>query len=663
MLSISRSCPGFYLTGVLTPANLGALLPAYCQDRWASQKEGVTVGQSWMLKPKFLVFVPLALLLIVALACGEDATSTPRPTSTPAPAAPTATSAPAAPTATLAPILAPTPTPLPAATALGPATPTAPPVKSGLEPIYGGIIPMSQIADCGTFDPHRGRTSIDLQCGTQMYSNLLEYDPLRPGVVRCDVCTDFTVSPDGKSFTFNLIKGIKFHDGVELTAEDVAFSFERMSDPVAPRPTTGTIKQYFDRVEVVDKYTVIVHNKAAAPVFVRMIGTDFFKVMPKHWIEAGNDPHQHGNILGSGPFLPVDYKEAVSHEAKKNPNYFREGKPYIDGIEGFVLSDPGTEVAAYRTEKVMMAAHTQQGIESLTRLARDNDFLKKVDIWWQPGINGIHLIVNTQKPPFDNPKVREAMNLALYRQPILEQIGGGRFTIGKPMGPSNPYALPDEEILQRPGYRDLNGEKHPDDIARARQLWAEAGFSASNKMVAVINSPDSKPHPDAAQVYKAQLEDALVNIDLTFQNMDLGAWAAYMKEGPYDMSASGKGGAIADPDSRFALIYLTGPRNWARQEISGVKELFDRQSKEFDAEKRRDINYEMQRLVLDNQPGTMEIAWETQGIFVHKRIMTKAGHFVLTAGRQMSQQHYHEWILPETPDRPAFGADPGFGGN
>ena len=642
-----------------------------------------------MLKPKFLVFVPLVLVPIVALACGEDATPTPRPTNTPLPAPATATpeameekptALPAPPTATPAPTatLAPGETPAPTATsppptatpapkptatpipepvvpaALGPPTPTAPPVQEELEPIYGGILPASVIADITTWDPHVARSNVDASAISVHYMGLLQYDPLNPGVVICDLCEEFSISPDGKAWTFKLRKGIMWQDGVETTAEDVKFSIDRIVDPSARRPLTGVIKTYYESTEVVDPYTFILHTKAPAAAFSRITGLDFFKVLPKHHVEAGNDPNVHGNILANGPFVPVDYKEAVSFRSEKNPNYFREEMPYLDGIKTFILTDPGTEIAAYRTERILWGQHNQQGIESLDRLSRDDAFLKKFDIWWLPGTNGIQMIVNTEKPPYDNPIVREALNLAIHRQPIIDNLGLGRFTVGKPMSPNNPFSLPDEEILARPGFRELNGEKHPDDIARARQLWAEAGFGPNNKLKAVVVAPNAKPHPDQGQILKQQLENVLVHVDLEFRNMDLGAWFGLVSQEAYDMSSSGLSSATSDPDERFAALYLIGSRNWAREEIEGVKELFEAQSRELDPEKRREINFEMQRLVLDSNPGTMETAWETQAQLVHKKIMTKAGRYVPGMAGRSALQHYHEWILPETPDRPAF---------
>ena len=531
--------------------------------------------------------------------------------------------------------------------------------------MYGGIVPMSSVGDVGTWDPQATQTLFDIQAMSRYYTGLLQFDPHRPGVVICDLCEEFSVSSDGKSWTFKLHKGVTWWDGKETTAEDVKWSFERIVMPGEPRAQTGRLTTYFDRAEVVDKNTVIIHIKAAAAAFTRILALDSFKIMPQHWVEAGNDPKSHGNIMGNGPFMPVSYREAVSYTAEKNPNYFREGLPYFDGTKTFILNDPGTEVAAYKTERVFMSGSTEtgQGIESLNRLARDNDFLKKYDLWWLPGINGIHLLVNIERPPYDNPIVREAINLAIHRQPMIDNLGFGQYTIGKGMGPNNPFALPDDEILKRPGFRELNGKKHPDDITRARELWAEAGYGPGNVLKAVIMAPNGGPHPDQAQIIKSQLEDVLVHVNLEFRLMDIGAWVGAMRNAGYDMSSSGMGGGTNDPDDRFQALYTKGSRNWARHEVAGVKELFDRQSQEIDHEKRREISWEMQRLVLDGAPATMETLWESEASLVHKRIMTKVGRYVSASGAYQVMQHYHEWLLPETPDRPAFGAAPGFGGN
>ena len=637
---------------------------------------------SWLLKPKFLVFVPLALLLVLALACGDDDTPTPRPTATsvPSTAVPDSTATPVPPSATTrppattvprstiappltspppptarpsAPTATPTPVPQPVVpTALGPATPTTPPIQEGLEPVYGGIVPMSAIADIQTWDPHGAKALLDLEGMSKYYTGLLQYDPHNTQVVICDLCTEFSADAAGTAWTFKIHEGVMWWDGVEVTAEDVAWSINRIVSPedeAAVRTITGTLGNYVDRAEVVGKYTVLLHTKAPAGFFTRLLGLDEYKIMPKHWVEAGNDPKAHDNILGNGPFMPVKYRIAVSYEAEKNPNYFRDGLPYFDGTKTFILTDPGTELAAYKTERVLMSGSVQndQKIESLNRLAEDQDFIKKFDIWPLPGINGVHLIVNTTRAPYDDPKVREAIDLAIYRQPIMQALGQGRYTIGKAMSPNNPFALPDEEVLARPGYREQNGEKHPGDIARARQLWAEAGYSANNVLEAVIIAPTLLIHPEQAQIIKSQLEENLVHINIEFRPLDVGGWIGALIGKDYDMSSSGRGARTNDPDDRFALIYTDHPRNWSYDVVPGVAELFDAQSRELDFEKRQEINWEMQRLVLDNAPGTMETVWESAGNLVSKRIMTKVGHYVNAAGHGQVMQHYHEWLLPK----------------
>ena len=519
--------------------------------------------------------------------------------------------------------------------------------------MYGGIVPMSAIADIQTWDPHAAKALLDLEGMSKYYTGLLQYDPLSTQMVICDLCTEFSSDSSATEWTFKIHEGVMWWDGVEVTAEDVVWSLNRIVDPDAAaagqRTITGTLSRYFDSAEVVDKYTLVLKTKAPAAIFTRLLGLDEYKIMPKHWVEAGNDPKVHANILGNGPFMPVKYRVAVSYEAEKNPNYFRDGLPYFDGTKTHILTDPGTELAAYKTERVLMSGSVQndQKIESLNRLAADKDFIKKFDIWPLPGINGVHLIVNTTRAPYDDPIVREAIDLAIYRQPIMEALGQGRYTIGKAMSPNNPFALPDEEVLARPGYREQNGKKHPDDIARARQLWADAGYGPNNVLDAVIIAPSLLIHPEQAQIIKNQLEENLVHINIEFRALDIGGWIGALIGKSYDMSSSGRGARTNDPDDRFALIYTDHPRNWSYDVVSGVPELFDAQSQELDFERRQQINWEMQRLVLDSAPGTMETVWESAGNLVSKRIMTKVGHYVNAAGHGQVMQHYHEWLLPK----------------
>ena len=594
------------------------------------------MSYSWILKPRFLIFVPLVLILLIALACGEDATSTPRPT--PVPAA----------------TVTPQPTEAP--------TPTAPAVMDELEPVYGGVLTRASVSTIAGWDIMAHFSSVTTWNIAQYYSNLLEYDPLNPGELICGVCTEYTLSPDGLSYTFKIRKDVEFHNGTQLTAEDVKFSLDRMLEKDKPRPSVGRLKNYVDRVEIDDPYTVTVYFMQPAPIFPGLIGMSSFKMYSKEWVGGGKDPNNHPNVMGSGPWLAVEYTEGVGQKAERNPNYFRKGLPYMDGIETFILRDPGTELAAYKTEKVIFSEHTRQGIDSLSKLARDNEFLSKFDIWWEPGVNGIGLLLNTKRTPFDNPIVREAINLAVHRQILNQTLGLGRWSIGKPMSPNNPHSLSDEEILQRPGFRELNGKKHPDDIARAKELWAEAGFGPNNRMKALISVTESKPHPELGQAIKQMLEEVLEYVDLEFRVQEGSVNIGNRRSGNFDMNTGG-GGGFPDPDTRFAAKYLPGSGEYSGHTFVGLKELWLAQSREVDFEKRQKIAFEMQRLVLDQAPAQLELVWETQAILVHKRIMTKAGRFVHQFHRANADEHYHDWLLTETPDRPAFGADAGFGGN
>ena len=344
----------------------------------------------WLLNPKWLLFIPLLVVLVIGVACGGDeAISTPQATATPVPAAPaatatavpagpaatatavpagpaaTATAVPAGPAATATavpagPAATATATAVPAgpaatATAVpaGPAatatavpaapaatatpvpvaepTPTAEPVMAKLEPRYGEIIPMSAQSSPALIHPVTTSLAEGLYVSGPIYSQLVRYDPLvhRGAEIIGDVAKSWEVSDDGLVYTFGLHENVRFTDGEDLDADDVAFTINHILEPGAARPVTGKLRPYVDRAEKIDKYTVAIHLKFPTSAFIKILAIDFMKIMPQHVIEAGVDLELFENMVGSGPFKGVSYTVGNNWEHEKNPDYFREGLPYF----------------------------------------------------------------------------------------------------------------------------------------------------------------------------------------------------------------------------------------------------------------------------------------------------------------------------------------------
>ena len=598
----------------------------------------------WLLNPRWLVFVPLLMVLVIGVACGGDeATSTPQPTATPLPAA-TATPVPAA---TATPVPAATATPVPVAQP----TPTAPPVMAKLEPKYGGVVPMTALGDPTGWDPHMGSNVEDLSAVSPMYNQVVEFNPLNPTEVIGDLAKSWDVSDDGLAYTFHLHDDVKWWDGQNLTAEDVAFSINRMIEEGEPRPQVSVLRQFVDRAEMVDQNTVRVHLKFSAAAFLPFLAVDHMKVVPKHVVETGLDMNTFNkNIVGSGPFKVVEYTRGNSYEFEKNPDYFKEGQPYFDGINAFLITDKGASIAAFRTERILMTtgAISQLDVEDVLRLEKDEDFMSKFDFWWAESTVVQYILLQNDNPPFDDERVRRAMFLAVDRQGITEGFGLGKFNLGAPVAPNNPYALPEEEMQQMPGYRQLDGKKHPEDIAEAQRLMNDAGYDDNNPLKVKFLVPIVLNWPDAAVVVKENLQ-SILPIDIELNNQDVVAFINELVGGTFQMSYGGTGtmiGAI-DPDDPFQGVHLFGEKNFTHWSDPKVEELFKQQQQELDPEKRRELNHEMQRTVLSGAPGTIELAWMSVVAVVSKRIKTEVGHYVLTRSLYTNLKHDHEWMEPK----------------
>jgi peptide/nickel transport system substrate-binding protein len=496
------------------------------------------------------------------------------------------------------------------------------------------------------WDPHTGANLPDIHAISPLLNQVVEYNPINPSEIIGDLAKSWIVSDDGVTYIFNLNEGIKWWDGRDLTADDVAFSIERIVEPGAVRPRAGRLRTYVDTVEKIDQHTVQVDLLFPSGAFLALLAVDYMKVVPQHVVEAGVDINIFENFVGSGPFKAVEFTSGVSYKFEKNPDYFKEGRPFFDGIEAFIITEKGAEIAAFKTERVLMniSGANHLDVDDVVALEEDDAFMSKFDLWPMEGVAGHHFLLNVDQAPFDDERVRRAVFLALDRQELQDGFGLGKWRIGAPMTALNPFALPEDELLQLPGYRQLDGKKHPDDLAEAKQLMIDAGYENGVKIT--MHAPIVEYLPDAAQVGKEQLKEAL-GIDMEIVIQDVASQVNIMAAGDFQMATFGYGPMVNDPDDRFQALYLKGSRNWTNWSDPKVDELFALQQKEIDPEKRKEYALEMQRIVVNGAPGTIEFIWKPFFTIVSKRINTEAGHFVQALTVQTRFKHEHEWLEPE----------------
>jgi len=258
-----------------------------------------------------------------------------------------------------------------------------------------------------------------------------------------------------------------------------------------------------------------------------------------------------------------------------------------------------------------------------------------------------HLMFNTEKAPFDDQRVRKAINLAINRQDIIEVFSVGDYTLGLPFPPGTWYGRTLEEAEQVPGFRlDSNGDKHPDDLAEARRLLTEAGFPNGFKTEMTLHR--AVLYVDVGTVVAQQLEEYL-NIESTLRVMEVTAGQAAWLSGDYEFGMQGHAFPYSSPDASFATTKLTGGLlgdTWARGQNTAhwaeIQDIFALQQREPDQDKRRAYLLEASDLWLDDPP-MADIFWVTSAFQLHKKIQNWNPHPSIYASSMM---HEHIWCDP-----------------
>src|SRR3954465_6296383 len=223
-------------------------------------------------------------------------------------------------------------------------------------PKWGGTLTFTIPADAPpSFDGHREGTFATLHATAPFYSVLIRVNPDNPSSTTdfvCDLCTEMPTPTDGgKTYMFKIRDGVKFHDGSPLTAADVAASWQYIVSP--PEGITSAREGHFlmvDKVEAPDKNTVVFKLKFPTTAFLPALADPFAFIYKKETLEK--DPHWYEkNIMGSGPFKFAGYETGQSIKGERNPDYYRQGLPYLDGFVAVYAPKQATRVDAIRSDR------------------------------------------------------------------------------------------------------------------------------------------------------------------------------------------------------------------------------------------------------------------------------------------------------------------------
>ena len=493
------------------------------------------------------------------------------------------------------------------ATPVAESEPTEPPAPAAGDPKYGGILFMQKHGPPGKLDPHPSVAGLDASEFAHVYDNLVQYNPFEPtDEIVPDLAESWDVSEDGLVFTFNLHDNVVWTDGEPFTADDVLFSLERMVEEGKPRPRAGLIRQYYGSSQVIDDHTIEVTLDFPAAAFLNVLGMEYVKILPRHVVEAGVNIDLGENMVGTGPYKFVTYVKGNRIEFEKNENYWREGLPYLDGINKIIISDISRIIAAFRAEQVMLSTlgWTNMTVRDYLKLAEDaKDILSVPRMCCDQA--GFGLMMNVNQPPTDDPRVRRAIFLGVDREAINQANIAGEGSIGSPVQTWAGLGMNLEELAQQPGFRyTADGQKHPDDLQMAKDLLAEAGYPDGLDVTLRFSLTEGQ-NPDSAALIKDQLKD--IGINVTLEGLEYQTALEDWKAQDFELGIQGNGYVVPDPDVLLNAFYMPqGTRNYSHWTHPRFVELYDQQSRATDPARRLELIAEMENIILyDDTPAVM----------------------------------------------------------
>ncbi|MBM3129857.1 MAG: ABC transporter substrate-binding protein [Chloroflexi bacterium] len=532
------------------------------------------------------------LILLVGIAALVAACQSPAPAPTAAPT-PAATFAP---TATSAPTQPPT--------ATKPSTTAAPTAVTSKQ---GGTFVIVAGTDPGHLNPAISTSGALHFSAGSLYNGLVALDKdFKP---QPELADSWMITDDGKTYTFKLHPGVKWHDGKPFTSADVKFTFENLLLKFHARTQTG-VAPVLDKIETPDDLTVVFRFKTPYAPLLQQLNVIEAPILPKHVYQVGGEPQNHpANLkpIGTGPFKFVEYKKGQQVVLERNREYFKSGLPYFDKLIFSIIPDTATALIAFERGEVDYVSVPGSDVERISKLPG-------VIVERSPAGSGGSFCVQTiipnhQRAPLDKLPVRQALNLAIDRQRMVQQVlfNQGRAARG-PMATTAWYfdsTLPTFEY----------------NAAKANQLLDSAGLAKGAdgfrfKLTAVFPNTVAK----MAEVLKENFAQIGVNVELKIVDFNEANQTVFIKRGfdlGYASYCNGPDPEIGvrrayDSTNIKAVLFSNG----AAYKNPMVDELFARGVAETNRVQRVAIYAELQKILVNDLPYFW--LYESEGAYAHR---------------------------------------------
>lgn len=444
-------------------------------------------------------------------------------------------------------------------------------------PKPGGILKVGLQADPTALDPHKQSLTAIWHVIEHIYNGLTRVKPDLS--IEGALAESWEISEDGLTYTFHLRPGVLFQDGTPLKASDVKFTFERLVDPETASTSAGDLAS-MESIEAPDDETVVMTLSAPDASLLATLTGQSCVVYSQAFVEANNNDVSQV-AMGTGPFKFVEYVPNTRIVLEKNPDYWEEGLPYLDGIEMTIAADDTARTAAIVSGTVDFIEYAP--LRDIEALQQDPNLVLAGDSNTNIRFIGLNLSVE----PFDNPLVRQAISLVVDRDAML-----GPTVFG--------HGTPTEVLFPPDFWAALPQEVRAPDVEAAKALMAEAGF-ADGFTTTITSWSQYSFLSNAAVVLQEQLRQIGIEAELNLVENATMVDQVYVGK-TYEIAVTGES-AYVDPSTLILPNFKTGESgNFVNYSNPDVDALAEQGIAVTDQAERAKIYQEIQQILLEDLP-------------------------------------------------------------
>lgn len=403
-----------------------------------------------------------------------------------------------------------------------------------------------------------------------------------------DLATDWSWDEDRTQLTFRLRPGVKWHDGKPFNAKDVVCTFDLLTGKSAEKLRINPRKAWYRNLEEVvanGDNEVTFRLKRPQPSFIALLASGFTPIYPCH--VSPRDMRSHP--IGTGPFKFVEFKPNEVIRVTRNPDYWKPGRPYLDGIEYTIIKNPSTGILAFVAGRFDMTSMFFLQVP-LLKDAKKQD--PEATCALVPSNVNRNVMMNRDAAPFNEPELRRAVALTVDRKAFVDTLTEGKGDFGGAMlpPPEGVWGMPADMLKSLPGY-------NPDvakNRAEARGIMEKLGYGPDKRLKLTVSTRSIPPYRDPAVILIDQLKE--IYIDGELDPIDTAQWLPRVMRGDYTIALNLTGNGLDDPDQTLYENFTCGAEgNYDRYCRPELDKMVDRQSMEFDQAKRKELVWAIER--------------------------------------------------------------------